>query len=118
MLAKEIKIGNIKRQREFIEDQLKHPNKDGNTAYRYVGQVLPEVIAYFEGEGYCVEHITSDMLTAATNGLPVYLFTIRDDVILNDKELKAAEEVELDADVDEMMDEISDMMFTLFGNGQ
>lgn len=70
MLAKEIKINNIKRQREFIkkqlENRLKHPNKDGDTAYRYIGHILPEVIEYFKGEGYNVERVVSEELTAAT----------------------------------------------------
>lgn len=119
MLAKEVKIKNIKKQREFIKEQLEHrldhQNKDGDTAYRYVGHVLPEVIAYFNAEGYKVERITSDMLTAATKGLPVYLFTISDEVILNDEELKAAEEVEYEDDEEEMPDMFGDLMSTLLG---
>lgn len=119
MLAKEVKIKNIKKQREFIKEQLEHrldhQNKDGDTAYRYVGHVLPEVIAYFTNEGYKVERITSDMLTAATKGLPVYLFTISDDVVLNDEELKAAEEVEYEPDDEEMPDMFGDLMSILGG---
>ena len=121
MLAKEVKIKNIKRQREFIKDQLEHllnhQNEDGDTAYLYVGHVLPEVIDYINAEGYKVERITSDMLTAATKGLPVYLFTISDEVVLNDEELKAAEEVEYEDDEEEMPDMFGDLMSTLFGGG-
>lgn len=121
MLAKEVKIKNIKRQREFIKDQLEHrlnhQNEDGNTAYSYVGHVLPEVIDYFKAEGYKVERITSDMLTAATKGLPVYLFTISDEVVLNDEELKAAEEVEYEDDEEEMPDMFGNLMSTLLGGG-
>lgn len=122
MLAKEIKIKNVKRQREFIKDQLEHlldhQKEDGNTAYRYVGHVLPEVIAYFTNEGYKVERITSDMLTAATKGLPVYLFTISEDVVLTDEELKAAEEVEYEADDQEMPDMFGDLYKSQYQNYQ
>ncbi len=109
ILAKEIKIKNIRKQREFIEEQLSqmldNPREDGSTAYRYVGQVLPEVIDYFTKEGFKVEHITSSgALTVSTMGLPVYLFTISDEVVLTDEELQEAEEVEIEPDDEEMPD--------------
>lgn len=91
MLAKQQKIKHIKIQKKFIKERLKYVAKDGNPAYRYVGQVLPEVIDYFRNEGYNVERITSDTLKAKTIGLPVYLFTISDDVVLTDEELKQAD---------------------------
>ena len=91
MLAKQQKIKHIKIQKKFIKERLKYVAKDGNPAYRYVAQVLPEVIDYFRNEGYNVERITSDTLKAKTIGLPVYLFTISDDVVLTDEELKQAD---------------------------
>lgn len=92
MLAKEIKIKNLRKQREFIEKQLSHTTskEDGDTAYRYVGHVYPEVIEYFENEGFMVTKIESDMLTMMTKGLPVYLFTVGE-VKLSDEEMKEAE---------------------------
>ena len=122
MLAKEIKIQNLKRQREFIKAQLSKmlnsPREDGDPAYRYVGQVFPEVIDYFSKEGFKVELITSsDSLAAATKGMPVYLFTISESVILSEEELKRAEEVEYNPD-DEEMSSIGDIMSSfLLGGG-
>lgn len=99
MLAKEVKIKNIKRQREFIKRQLKklleHPSKDGDTAYRYVGYVFPEVSSYFEDEGYVVKRLDSDRILAATNGSPMFLFTIGNQIILTKEELEEAEAVEV-----------------------
>lgn len=92
MLAKDVKIRNLKRQREFIRKQLSptEPRKDGNPAYRYAGHIYPEVIKYFEDEGYVITEVHSDMLTAAANGLPVYLF-IPKDIKLSEEEMKQAE---------------------------
>lgn len=117
MLAKENKIKSIKRQREFIRKQLERPHEDGDTAYCYAGHILPEVIAYFNAEGYKVELITSDMLTAAVKGLPIYLFTISDDVVLSDEELKEAEEVEYEPDEYEGPSTLDDLMISLFSGG-
>ena len=96
MLATEIRIANIKRQREFIKEQLQklvdEPNSDGSCTYRYVGQVLPEVIKYFESEGFDVTLVKSDVLTALCKGLPVYLFTLKG-YPLTSEEMKEAESV-------------------------
>lgn len=96
MLAKELKIQNIKRQREFIKSRfellINEPNKDGDTAFVYVGHVLPEVTAFFQVEGFCVEKVSSG--TIETQYLPVYLFTISDQTILDKEEAKKAEKVD------------------------
>lgn len=99
MLAKELKIKTIKKQREFIKKQLSHADtrKDGDTAYRYVGHIYPEVIAYFESEGFIVTKVESDMMTAMTKGLPTYLFVVGD-VKLTEEELKEAEAYEPEED--------------------
>ena len=76
MLAKELKIKTLKKQREFIEEQLSlaDTRKDGDTSYTFVGHIYPEVIKYFEEEGFVVTRVPhSDMLTAATKGTPVDL---------------------------------------------
>lgn len=94
MLAKEIKIKTLKKQREFIEEQLKNipeGRDDGDSAYSYVGYVYPEVIKHFEKEGFTVTNVNSDMMLVATRGLPVYLFTVGD-TELSKEELKQAEE--------------------------
>lgn len=120
MLAKELKIKNIKRQREFIQEQiekmLKHPNEDGNTAYPYVGYVFPEVIDYFKGEGFAVKRVNSEMLIAATKGVPAYLFIVSDEVKLSEEEMKEAEEVEYELDEDDVPDAFDDMMTAFFGS--
>ena len=96
MLAKEIKIKTLKKQREFIREQLNvfpTNRSDGNSGYIYVGYIHPEVIKYFESEGFVVTCVKSDLLSALTKGMPVYLFTIGD-IELSEEELKQAEEYE------------------------
>lgn len=96
MLAKELKIQNLKRQREFIKSNvelmIKEPDKDGDTTFVYVGHVFSEVIAYFQGEGFCVKKVSDG--TIETRYIPVYLFTISDQTILNEDEEKTAEKVD------------------------
>ena len=95
MLAKEMKIKNLKRQREFIKKQLSASREDGVTSYPFVGDILPEVKIYFESEGYTITPVKSDILLALTKGQPVHLFKINPDYRisrLNDEEEKQAEE--------------------------
>lgn len=93
LLAKEIKIQTIRKQREFIRKQLLETkkNKDGDTAYCYVGHIFPEVIKYFEKEGFTITKVQSELLSAMTKGVPVYVFTIDDLVKLSEEELQQAE---------------------------
>lgn len=98
MLAKEVKINNLKQQREFIRRQLekdKEPNECGETLYRYFGYILPENIEYFKKEGYDIKCFNSEIFMAHSQGVPMYAFTIREDIILNNEELKEAEAVEV-----------------------
>lgn len=95
MLAKEIKIRTIKQQREFIEnviDKTVAKQSDGGCTFRYIGYVYPEVIKHFEEEGFKVEINTSDGVLIQTHGLPLCIFTVRDDITLSDEEQKQAEE--------------------------
>lgn len=93
LLAKEIKIQTIRKQREFIRKQLLETkkNKDGDTAYCYVGHIFPEVIKYFEKEGFTITKVQSELLSAMTKGIPVYVFTIDDTIVLNEEDLQQAE---------------------------
>lgn len=104
MLAKELKIQNLKRQREFIKSRIEllinEPSEDGDTALVYVGHVLPEVIAFLQGEGFCVNKVSSG--TAETRYLPVYLFTISDKTILDGDDGKRAEEVDCSCESGEL----------------
>lgn len=97
MLAKKIKIENIKKQREFIENNLKRIsdlNEDGDTSYPYVGYLFPEVKKYFESEGYKIVEVTSNFIQPLAKGRPLHLFTIKDDIVLSEEELEEAEKVE------------------------
>lgn len=93
LLAKEIKIQTMRKQREYIRNQLLKVAKsvDGDTAYCYMGHVFPEVIKYFEKEGFTVTKVQSELLTAMTKGIPVYVFTIDDFIELTEAELQQAE---------------------------
>ena len=98
MLAKELKIRNLKRQREHIKNALSSVDsvrKDGNTAYGYAGDLYPEVRKYFEDEGFTITKIESDKLTSMNGGLPTYIFTVGE-VELTEGELKQAEEFGLE----------------------
>lgn len=92
MLAKEIKMASLKKQREFIKEQLcaRLSRNDGNTCYSYIGDLYPEVIEYFKEEGFIVNDIKSDLLTEKYNGVPVYLFRVAY-VELTESELAEAE---------------------------
>ena len=101
MLAKELKIQNLKRQREFIDlrlqEYLKNPPIDGGVTFTYYGKLFPETISYFTSNGFNVSCLTVD--SAANTrfglpvGLPIYCFSVSDDIALTDEELKIAEKV-------------------------
>ncbi len=61
------------------------------TVYMYTGHLHPEVIKYFEEEGFTITKLQSDILNLVTKGLPTYLFTVSDEIVLSDEELKEAE---------------------------
>ena len=108
MLAKENKIKTLKIQREFIKRQLAQipiQSRDGDPSYTYVGHIYPEVIKYFENEGFVVTLVESDILTALTKGKPVYLFTVGD-IELSEEELKQVEKYEETDNEDRRFDEI------------
>ena len=95
MLAKDIKIKTILRQRAFIAEQLlqsgESKNRDGDPAYQYSGHIYPENIEYFENEGYDVTPVKSDMLTAMLKGLPIHIFTPKEDIELGMNDMQDAE---------------------------
>lgn len=110
MLAKELKIQAIKKQREFIEKQLRNraEGKDGDTYWRYAGTLFPEVKEYFEEEGFDVKRIPSPK---EFFGMPLHSFTIRADLLLTDEELKDAESIDdIPNDIPEDIDEDNDYM--------
>lgn len=103
LLAKEIKIQTMRKQREYIRNQLLKVAKsvDGDTAYCYMGHVFPEVIKYFEKEGFTVTKVQSELLSAITKGIPVYVFTIDDLVKLSEEELQQAEAYDYNKEITE-----------------
>ncbi len=94
MLAREIKIRTLVKQQRFIEEQLRATisKEDGNPSYKYIGQVYPEVIEYFEKSGFSVIEVNSSFLRALTHGQPVYLFRISNEIKLTENELKQSAE--------------------------
>lgn len=114
MLAKEIKIKTIKQQREFIENWIKKlvdHQKDGDASFPYCGHIYPEVVKYFEEEGFKVDKITSDTIFPITKGKPIYLFSVQDDITLSDEEQKQAEEYQQPIDnTDDNTDDEPDLV--------
>lgn len=92
MLAKEIKIANMRKQQEYIERGLKKllENEDGSSSFPYIGPIFPEVRAHFEGEGLTVREVHSDLLLALTRGRPIYVFSACD-IELSKDELNEAD---------------------------
>jgi len=93
MLGRRIKIMTILKQREFITRQLEDTvhTITGNPAYTYIGHIYPENCIHFYNEGWKISEVNSDTLIADTEGLPIWLFTPNDDIILTDEEMKNAE---------------------------
>lgn len=96
MLAKEVKIKTLKKQREFIKKRLTDAdNTGGEVGCVYEGYVYPEVIDYFRNEGYEVVKVEQDKETVLTIfQVPFYYFHISDDIKLTEEEMKQAEEYE------------------------
>lgn len=97
MLAKELKIKTLKKQREFIKRELSDMadnSADGNVYYLYIGNLYSDVIEYFEKEGFDVKRIEyPERCFEVTKGLPAHLFTIKN-THMNEKERVQAEEYE------------------------
>ena len=94
MLAKIIKIANIKKQREFIEKQLielSELNEDGDISYLYTGYLFPEVRSYFEMEGFKIEDFFNETTAPSARFRTHHLFTISDELKLDDDDWNTAE---------------------------
>ena len=101
MLAKELKIQSLKRQREFIESvfekMLRNPPENGDITFMYYGKIFPENISYFKENGFDVSCFTADSATnnrcQIPNSYPMYCFSISDDIVLTNEEMERAENV-------------------------
>ena len=94
MLAKEIKIANLKKQKEFIIEQLSilsETNIDGDISYLYTGYLFPENRYYFENEGFKIEDFFNEEDGLSTDFCTHHLFTIRDNLKLTKDEYSEAE---------------------------
>lgn len=117
MLAKELKIKNLKKQREFIKRQISTfagIRNDGDSSYIYVGYVYPEVIKYFQSEGFIVTKIESEKLTAVNKGMPTYLF-VPGAVELTEDELRVAEAIGIEENGDDSPEDFNEFMASLLG---
>ena len=99
MLAKKLKIRNIKQQREFIKYQLEmlleNPREDGRVDYQFIGYIFPEVIDYFHEQGFNVEITKVESGQAKIYGRSVYIFTPSDEIKLSEEEIERSEKFEL-----------------------
>lgn len=98
MLAKEIKIKLLKRQRDFIEELIKgliYQDVD-NQSFIFFGRIYSENIKYFEGQGCELREEN-----AVINGLSIttYLISLLD-VKLSKEELEEAEAYDYSVDVE------------------
>lgn len=77
MLAKEIKLANIKKQKDVIEAGLREllSNPIGRLEFKFVGDVCPEVVSWFEAEGINARKVTVPELIAKNDGLPTWIFS-------------------------------------------
>ena len=80
MLAKEIKLANIKKQKDVIEAGLREllSNPRGRLEFKFVGDVCQEVVSWFEAEGINVRRVTVPELIAKNDGLPTWIFSAVD----------------------------------------
>lgn len=93
MLAKDVKLNNLKTQREFIKNKILEAKlqENGNPSYIYEGYIYPENVDYFEKEeGFDILLFDTERMIIATRGKPVYLF-IPKKLQLTEEELKQAE---------------------------
>lgn len=94
LLAKILKIKTLKKQRNYIKRgifSLASRGDAGDPSFRYTGYIYPEVIKYFETEGFDITVVKSDLVLATTKGKPIYIFTPKDNLELSEKEMEKAE---------------------------
>lgn len=96
MLAKEIKISIMKKQKDFIAEAILKVAKacsDGCAVYKYCGFIYPEVQKALEEEGIKFTPISPDH-----NGVVRTLISV-EDVELTEEELKQAAEYDYSQDI-------------------
>ena len=95
MLAKELKIKTLMKQRKYIEDMISNTqyNVDGDTSIVYVGKIYPENLAYFNAQGYAVDTYSSDDILKSAGGRPINLIYISNEVRLSKEEIERSQEI-------------------------
>ena len=104
MRANEVVSANLKKQRNFIERQLRKIaadcNFDGDPSYPYTGYIFPANIQYFEDIGFNVIEVKNEMLVAKNNGRPTYLFTPKNSLVQTDEDMSSSEFPDHDSEDD------------------
>ena len=98
MLAKELKIKTLERQKCFIEGMLRESaeKEDGNVCISYVGDIYEENIKYLEDEGFYIYREISSAAMAVTRGVPINIITINENrVKLNLTEIEESKQENL-----------------------
>ena len=94
LLAKKLKIKTLKKQREYIQKSifsLASRGVAGDPAFIYSGYIYPEVIRYFEEQGFDIKLVKADIVMATNKGKPLYIFTPKDNLELSEEEMRKAE---------------------------
>jgi len=109
MTAKEIKMRTLRKQQEFIQEQLDRRvmSLDGDAGYTFIGDICMEVITHFEGKGWQVI-CTGDR----HKGMPIYRFSYAE-TKLTPKELKQAMSFEYEKDNELLAASVADMFAEL-----
>ena len=72
---------NVKKQIDYIESKIlsmiAHPRVDGDTSFLYKGHLFPEVKGLFKD---FFDITCSEQLLLKNGGIPVYLFTLKDNI--------------------------------------
>jgi hypothetical protein len=92
MLGKEYKIKCLRKQKDFITEQLKAAanSREGNPWYTYQGDIFPEVIDYIKNQGYTVNIIEEGTFKESRlEGLPIYIIS-NASIELTPEEIKLA----------------------------
>ena len=104
MRANEVVRTNLKKQRNYIETQLKKiaagHNFDGDPSYPYTGYIFPANIQYFEDRDFNVTEVKNEMLVAKNNGRPTYLFTPKNSLAQTDEDMSSSEFLDHDSEND------------------
>ena len=94
MLATDIKIAGLKRQKDFFKNCFKKlqksPRINGDSLIVYKGHLYPETMTYLITEGFTIKRFDSDVILASTGGYPIY------HIFVDNIKLSASEQTKAD----------------------